>query len=63
MRMKDSKTHVENVTAPKAEFDALLDKLLKSPPLPKSAIPPKRASRKDRSGARPQSSGPKAGEK
>ena len=29
----------ENVTAPKAEFDALLEKLLKASPLPKAAIP------------------------
>lgn len=35
-----------NITVPREAFDNLLGKLLKAKPLPKSAIPPKRAHRK-----------------
>ena len=56
---KSSKIRVmkhENITAPKAEFDALLGKLLNTPPLPKAAIAPKRVRRsiQPRKPAKPQ---------
>jgi hypothetical protein len=41
--MRDNNTREENITAPKQAFDDLLGKLLKSPPLPKATIPPKKA--------------------
>jgi hypothetical protein len=53
VRMKGAMKE-QNITAPKKDFDALLDKLLKSQPLPKKAIPPKRTQADHRE--RPQSS-------
>lgn len=63
MQMRTSKTRKEpeNITVPKRAFDDLLGKMLKSPPLPKAAIPAKKERRRP-SGNR-QSSGETGREK